>query len=136
MIAQHVRLILSKNIGIRSIGIITFYADQRDAIKYKIDTMNLVNEQKGMLQIGTIDAFQGMEFDAVLFSCSRSNDFSSDDLQRKVGFLNDDNRMCVALSRGKNLLIGVGDSETVQHAKILGNFIQACKTEKGHYIDV
>jgi hypothetical protein len=135
-IAHQIRFILTKNIDIKSIGIITFYADQCDAIKLKLDTLNLTSKQKDTLQVGTIDAFQGIEFDVVFFSCSRCNDENPDNLQKKVGFLNDDNRLCVALSRGRNLIIGVGDSETVQFAGILGKYIETCKTDKGCYINV
>ncbi len=41
----------------------------------------------------------------------RSN--NEEELQRRVGFLDNDNRLCVAFSRAKRLLIAVGDSKTV-----------------------
>ena len=55
-------------------------------------------------------------------------------MKKKVGFLQDTNRLCVALSRGKNLLVGVGDSATVSHVDILNDFVSYCKTEKGCYL--
>ena len=84
-------------------------------------------------EIGTVDAFQGKEYDVVFLSCVRSNELPMEDLKKKVGFLRDDNRLCVALSRGRNLLVGIGDEETVSHVDILNNFISYCKTEKGCY---
>jgi superfamily I DNA and/or RNA helicase len=136
IVLDQIRKLLALNIDIGSIGVITFYASQRDLIIQRLDTLGLTDDERHMLAIGTIDAFQGKEFDAVLFSCSRSNDMPADEvhLRQKVGFLNDDNRMCVALSRARNLLIGVGDSSTVQYASILGEYIKECKFGKGSCI--
>jgi superfamily I DNA and/or RNA helicase len=36
-------------------------------------------------------------------------------MNKRVGFLNNNNRLCVAFSRAKRLLITVGDSKTVAH---------------------
>jgi len=69
------------------------------------------------LRVGTVDAFQGKEFDVVILSPVRSNNLkvpkNTDDnnsaLNRKFGHLLLPNRMCVALSRQRRLLIVVGD---------------------------
>lgn len=119
---------------IQTIGIITFYKEQAIQIQKHVDSLNIVIKPK----IGTIDAFQGKEFDVVIFSCSRANDLQADLLHpyKKVGFLDDDNRLCVALSRAQKLLIGIGDADTVQHAKILGEYIQECHNGRGYYLNV
>src|SRR5258708_4437962 len=52
-------------------------------------------------------AFEGRESDAVMLSLVRSNDRAA------IGFLNDPNRVNVAVSRAKKLLVIVGDSKTV-----------------------
>ena len=68
------------------------------------------------LRIGTVDAFQGKEFDVVLLSMTRSNGVPLKDLasqRRKYGFLTLENRLCVAMSRQKRLLIVVGDEGMV-----------------------
>ena len=65
------------------------------------------------ISVGTVDAFQGKEFDIVILSTVRSN--SEEDLKKRVGFLNNNNRLCVAFSRAKRLLITIGDSKTVAH---------------------
>ncbi len=65
-------------------------------------------------RIGSVDAFQGKEFDVVILSLVRSNDIqikSSKDIRRKYGFLTSYNRLNVAMSRAKKLLIAVGDEE-------------------------
>ncbi|HRE88119.1 MAG TPA: AAA domain-containing protein [Myxococcota bacterium] len=70
------------------------------------------------LRIGTVDAFQGKEFDVVLLSAVRSNSQPVDDRpaswRRKWGFLLLENRMCVALSRQRRALVMVGDPAMVE----------------------
>lgn len=110
-----------------SFGVISFYSAQ---VK-KIHDM-LVEDQaaaeamrSGRLRVGSVDSFQGMEFDVIFLSVVRSgSSFSKIDLKllardeeyaRKTGlscygFLTSENRLCVALSRQKRLLIIVGDS--------------------------
>ena len=63
------------------------------------------------ISVGTVDAFQGKEFDVVILSAVRSN--QETEMNKRVGFLNNNNRLCVAFSRAKRLLITVGDSKTV-----------------------
>jgi superfamily I DNA and/or RNA helicase len=68
-----------------------------------------------------VDAFQGKEFDIVLLSLVRSNDQVADindeaTWRRKYGFLTLENRLCVAMSRQKRLLIVVGDADMVTGA--------------------
>ena len=62
------------------------------------------------VRVGTVDAFQGREFDVVFLATTRSrrqpvirgNPF---------GFLVLPNRLCVAMSRQRKLLVVVGDAE-------------------------
>ncbi|WP_447858115.1 DEAD/DEAH box helicase [Pseudomonas aeruginosa] len=135
-----------------SIGIITFYAAQRDLIMEKlaqqsIDGVALMEQRNGTyephehfkwarkvrgdgsvsleerLRVGSVDAFQGKEFDVVLLSCVRtyeqaksrqtSGDAIADrekQLNRQFGFLRLPNRMNVAMSRQRQMLICVGDA--------------------------
>ncbi|MED3554052.1 serine/threonine-protein kinase [Cytobacillus praedii] len=59
------------------------------------------------VQIDSIDAFQGSESDIVFYSLVRSND------DNKIGFLKDERRLNVALSRGRTCLMIVGNKESV-----------------------
>ena len=99
------------------------------------------------LRIGTVDAFQGKEFDVVFLSMTRSNNIqATPDLPttylRKYGFLLLENRLCVAMSRQQRLLIVAGDLEMVraeadkpenqrQAIRELIAFYELCKTPQG-----
>lgn len=120
-----------------SFGVITFYKAQRllledllvDAglgVKDDKDRFGPVphlawtREQRPRerLRVGTVDAFQGMEFDVVLLSVTRSSPWSDDSgsAVRRYGHLLRDSRMCVAMSRQRRLLIAVGDPAMVDRA--------------------
>lgn len=121
-----------------SVGIITFYTAQVKAIQQVLKHQGLAQEsEEGFelldswrngvngqgqpierLRVGTVDAFQGKEFDVVILSLVRSNEDPAGTEQekyRKYGFLRVENRLCVAMSRQKRLLIVVGDAEMVRH---------------------
>jgi len=113
-------------------GVITFYSAQRDLIldqlhglgvanrdpdtgavgitadqwRYTTDTAGNIVER---LRVGTVDAFQGKEFDVALLSIVRSPSFGTTDAARAFGHLRIMNRLCVAMSRQRRLLIAVGD---------------------------
>lgn len=117
-----------------SVGIITFYKKQ--ALKIQEAIENLSQQDQMRICVGTVDAFQGKEFDVVLLSTVRSND--QRDIRKRVGFLDSRNRLCVAFSRGKRLVIVVGDVKTVARdekrviIQELDDFYQLCKKE-GYY---
>ena len=138
-----------------SIGVITFYAAQRDLIMEKLTNIKVngtplmvrrdgqivpseefatTSEGEEGLRVGSVDGFQGKEFDVVLLSCVRtwyepkskvitSNTQSSSDeastleyedkLNKMFGFLRLPNRMNVAMSRQRQMLICVGDETLV-----------------------
>lgn len=147
-IAEHLKEMLTSPDGKDlSYGVITFYRDQVDVINDVLASKEigiLLKDENGhyfiapeywnnrfgdeeYIKVGTVDAFQGREFDVVYLSMVRSNaakvrpkpDDESNrqeilardkELRKKYGFLMFENRLCVAMSRGKKLLICVGDS--------------------------
>lgn len=109
-----------------SIGIITFYSNQvtelcEQAVKfgymerstggdYIIRTKyQYTADGREKLRIGSVDSFQGKEFDIVILNTVRSNKISHEDWQKAYGFLSLENRLNVAFSRAQKLLIVVGD---------------------------
>lgn len=133
-VCDEVEKILSLNDNY-TIGVITFYKLQAERLKRYFE--DLPYNQKIRCQVGTVDAFQGKEFDIVILSTVRCND--NKDIRSRTGFVSSMNRLCVAFSRSKRLLVVVGDSETIarkgnkEFIKPFANFYDLC--EKEGYIE-
>jgi hypothetical protein len=112
-------------------GVIGFYSAQVAELCEELHRVGLMDKSGGKyrvqkkwckperLRVGTVDAFQGKEFDVVFLSLTRSNDRRADNAEGcrgKYGFLMLPNRLCVAMSRQMRLLVVVGDSGMVRAA--------------------
>lgn len=146
-----------------SYGVITFYSAQAKLIKKMLD-----KDIAERVRVGSVDAFQGMEFDVIFLSVVRTHskapEYKEELLKMDVsgldevdeaykewvqykeelgfsnyGFLTSENRLCVALSRQKRLLIVVGDSN-IFHGNVwdviaekcvpaMKNFYELCERE-------
>lgn len=111
------------------------------------ETTNYEGKLVERLRVGTVDAFQGKEFDVVFLSVTRSNNIKAtpdrpETYLQKYGFLLLENRLCVAMSRQQRLLIAAGDLEVVkaeankpesdrQAIRELVAFYELCKTPHG-----
>lgn len=113
------------------VGIISFYAAQDIKIQKQLEQI-LNNEELSRVQSGTVDSFQGKEFDYVLLSCVRSNKPKGDGEVHIVGFLDKPNRICVAFSRAIKQLAVYGDGETLAQIPYFSNLMTICK-ESGCY---
>jgi len=101
-----------------TIGIIAGYRGQVDLLKSSINLSQYSNfvqvetdengkqKKTNLIEINTVDKFQGAERDIIIFDIVRSSKGQSN-----IGFLDDYRRINVAFSRVKRLLIVVGDSE-------------------------
>lgn len=102
-----------------SYGIISFYSAQVKHIQDEIDsakTNDTIKERLKKVKVGSVDSFQGMEFDIVFLSVVRSG-VVNEKLKKPeslFGFLCSPNRLCVAMSRQKKCLIVVGDKAYFQ----------------------
>lgn len=85
------------------IGIITPYAGQVRAIR------DALPERNDSVEVHTVDGYQGREKEVIIFSCVRSNSNGT------VGFLSDERRLNVALTRAKRGLIVIGDPDTLRN---------------------
>tara|TARA_R110001592_G_scaffold272527_1_gene539320 strand:- start:5755 stop:9150 length:3396 start_codon:yes stop_codon:yes gene_type:complete len=178
-VADEVRRVMEAGGESLSVGVITFYAAQRDLIMEKlaqtrVNGKPLMMKQDGgyepnddfkwskkpnadgsfsqeeRLRVGSVDAFQGKEFDVVLLSCVRTysamqrakaNELDADDreklLNRQFGFLRLPNRMNVAMSRQRQMLICVGDAalatnpEAEEAIPALAAFYKLCGGDHG-----
>lgn len=147
-----------------TVGVIAFYLQQVREIERELEREGIgeleggefrfvpewqfaarpAGEREERLRVGTVDAFQGMEFDVVLLSVTRCNTLPADtekQRRQKYGFLMLANRMCVAMSRQHRLLIVAGDRQLtegpVAASAIPGlvAFRQLCEGPMGRVID-
>ncbi|UKK01092.2 regulator of nonsense transcripts-related protein [Theileria orientalis] len=89
------------------IGILTPYDAQRGMIRKNV---NLMKDYKThLIEIDSVDGFQGKEKDLIIFSAVRSN------LSKDIGFLKDPRRMNVMLTRAKRGMIILGDIYTLMN---------------------
>lgn len=70
------------------------------------------------IEIATIDSFQGREKEIVCMSLVRSNEAG------EVGFLSDNRRMNVAITRARRCVVVVCDSETISSDAFLGRIVE------------
>ncbi|KAF8065345.1 P-loop containing nucleoside triphosphate hydrolase protein [Lyophyllum atratum] len=85
--------------------------DSYDLIRAGLLTPGAAKTSKRKLRLATIDNYQGEESDIVIASLTRSN--SSHD----IGFMNAPERLNVLLSRARNGLILIGNSDTFTKSK-------------------
>ncbi len=95
----------------KTVGIITGYMAQKRLLRQRIPEGTTPRWPHLAVEVNTVDAYQGREMDYIIYSVVRSNP------QRQIGFLRDERRLNVALSRARELLIIIGDRETVETAK-------------------
>lgn len=91
--------------ALKSVGVISFYAEQVKRINRLIDQELHVPHLH--IRTGSVDKFQGMEMDVIIVSMVRNHDNE----RGGIGFAKDYRRLNVALSRARELLIMIGSSE-------------------------
>lgn len=114
IVLQHANALLAEGLEPTQLGIITPYAAQASRLR-----------DRGMpplVEIDTVDAFQGREKEVILVSLVRSNP------RGEVGFLSDVRRMNVALTRARSHLFVVGDSATLGAHPFYAGFIEHCES--------
>jgi len=96
-----------------SVGVITGYKAQLRKLKNEIQKVKFQNIKTNTDQfaISVVDRFQGLEKDIIIFDLVRTGHDNS------LGFLADEHRINVALSRQKRLLIIVGDYNGLLNSK-------------------
>eukprot|EP00347_Sterkiella_histriomuscorum_P002715 403367086 len=111
------------------VGIISPYKSQVRTLK---DYMYPFLKKNGfpidLIEINTVDAYQGREKDIIIISCVRGSQ------ERQLGFLNDYRRMNVAVTRARHFLWVVGNSTTLNRNKNWNNFVEYSKTLNGGFV--
>jgi ATP-dependent RNA/DNA helicase IGHMBP2 len=99
-------------------GIIAPYKAQVEQLNRFVREQALPEEDRKRISINTVDAFQGQERDLIMISLTRSN---ADGI---IGFLADERRMNVAMTRARHHLCLVGDSATLANHPFFDEMIQ------------
>jgi len=107
-VVKKVGQLLDANVPAASIAVITPYSAQVELLREQLPDV---------IEIGSVDGFQGREKEAVIISLVRSN------IKGEVGFLAETRRMNVALTRARRKLIVIGDSATITADPFYGRLI-------------
>ena len=99
----------SKSLPFMSIVVLSFYSAQVRYIQKELNSKGLTSSTNWSVRAMTVDSFQGSEADIVLISFVRSNRDNS------VGFLKEFQRLNVALTRARHMLLLLGSSSTMEH---------------------
>ena len=117
----------------KQIGLISFYGKQLRLLK---EMAREFNPNEMPIRVSTVDRFQGMERNIIIVSMVRSHCIQTErgqkpnytkygedgyPKQEDLGFAQSPNRLNVALSRAKRLLVIVGDSQLFRTKEIYDN---------------
>ena len=104
LVLDQVTALCNAGVSPRDIAVIAPYAAQVRWLRH--------HAEHEMLEVDTVDGFQGREKEAVIICTVRSNN------RGEVGFLADARRMNVALTRARRKLIVIGDSAHTCHGSV------------------
>ncbi|XP_024155527.2 putative helicase mov-10-B.1 isoform X2 [Oryzias melastigma] len=111
-------------------GIISPYGKQVDKIQMAIQSdAELSKENLENVEVGTVDKFHGKEFSVILMSTGRTFPRLLHKPHFSLGFVKDERRFNVAMTRARYLLIVVGDPRLLVTEKSWNKFIHYCLKE-------
>lgn len=121
IVKKQLRLI-DENNSKQSIGIITPYSGQKNSIRQSINNIQFKHIKKNII-VNSVDAFQGGQKDIIIYSTVRSSK-----KHKTIGFLKSKERLNVAFSRARCMLIIIGDVKFLgKVAKDKGDFPEIIK---------
>ncbi len=97
---------IKKRLLTRSAIIYTLMMFSFSSMQVKL-LMDEIQKNHPSVSIRSVDGFQGQERELIIFSAVRSNDLG------QLGFLDDDKRMNVLLTRARKGLIVIGNGDTL-----------------------
>lgn len=108
-----ISFLLKNGVNTSEIGVVTPYEGQRAFLfQYLKEIGTLKENVYDEIEIENIDSFQGREKDYIILSCVRSNDSSG------IGFLGDQRRLNVAITRARLGLFVLGNGFTLIKNKL------------------
>nr|KAF6309976.1 zinc finger GRF-type containing 1 [Pipistrellus kuhlii] len=113
-----IRALVAGGVPGTMIGVITLYKSQLGKLCQLLGAVDLDRPHLATVQVSTVDAFQGAEKEVVVLSCVRT---------RQVGFIDSEQRVNVALTRGRRHLLIVGHLACLRRNRLWGRAIQHCQ---------
>ncbi|OTF77605.1 hypothetical protein BLA29_002306 [Euroglyphus maynei] len=120
IVCIYIKKLINQGLSPSDIGVITPYRLQTTLIEAvcQREFSRRINDR---LEINSVDGFQGREKNVIIYSMVRSNDSGS------IGFLSEERRLNVAITRARKHLTLIGDSGTVtRRSNALNSFIGYC----------
>ncbi|XP_042352568.1 DNA-binding protein SMUBP-2 [Plectropomus leopardus] len=111
IVELHIKALTEAGVKAKDIAVIAPYNLQVDLLRQKLSVRH------PELEIKSVDGFQGREKEAVVLSLVRSN------RKGEVGFLAEDRRINVAVTRARRHIAVVCDTQTVQNHAFLKSLI-------------
>lgn len=120
-----VKLLISlQNYGIDNIGVISYYKEQVLTLVNAVRTLQL-----DAVEIDTVDSYQGRQKDVIIVSAVRSINECEGGLC-SIGFLSDQRRLNVSITRAKHLFFFIGNKETLSQDSNFMAFVGFLEKEK------
>ncbi|KAJ0266368.1 DNA2/NAM7 helicase-like [Hirschfeldia incana] len=102
------------------LAIISPYSYQAKTLRDRFKELYGAEANK-VVDINTVDGFQGREKDVAIFSCVRANDGGG------IGFLSDFRRMNVGITRAKSSVLVVGSAATLKSDPLWKNLVESAE---------
>ncbi|KAN0025246.1 hypothetical protein ACTFIU_003506 [Dictyostelium citrinum] len=118
VVKRHIEKLIECGVKPNDIGVITPYNGQVKLLK------SYLSKKYPSMEIGTVDGFQGREKDVIIISMVRSNT----DAPHKVGFLTEDRRTNVAITRARKHVVVVCDTDTISSHEPLKRMVDYFKS--------
>ena len=106
----------------KEISVLTFYNGQRKLILRRLREQSMLRGER--FKVVTVDSYQGEENCIVLLSLVRCNEW------RNIGFLDIENRICVALSRAQRGFYVFGDGSNLCKSSMLWWYVVQAMGQK------
>jgi hypothetical protein len=117
LVAKHVQKLLDLGVRQEQIAIITPYNGQVELLR------TTLLPERPKLEIRSVDGFQGGEREAVVLSLVRSSKRGGGKKGDSIGFLRDNRRLNVAVTRAKRHCAVICDTDTVNQSTFLKKLI-------------
>lgn len=127
-VSDFYKKLLARGVGPDDVGIISPYQEQVRIIRMAIEV-----EKMALPKVGSVEEFQGQERKLILISTVRSNTKNMDhDKPFLLGFVGNQKRINVAISRARSLLVIFGNPATLRHDEHWREIVKHCEASDAY----